>query len=405
MPENSAVAEPPVTEAPDRDLSSVFDQFDPHDESERIEPEKETKTEPEKVEKVEPVKKEEKPTTPEIVIPDILDEPEKKEVKVDEEPKPTPIPDNIKTEKARQAFAALDEKRMAAEKKARELEVKAKALEEKASAGDPDAKARIELLEKQLQGADALVQRALLQEHPAFQNKYVIPRQQFIEQAKAAFKDAGGDPTQIESALELKGKAKIDKLDELIGEVSSNILKGKLEGAVNAIDRIDQESTAVLKNSSEWNKRLQQQDQITRHKAFEQLEKTTKDNLSKASEILRDKFNIPLFKTFDDPKYSTWNDTYKSITENAEKIMLKTESPEEMAIAANMAAGFVPAWKLFVNEHKQHLETKKRLADYEKSEPGLGGTKTPRKSSEVADEEVPLAEAILQGIHSAQGRA
>jgi hypothetical protein len=393
-------------------IGEIWDNMFPEGE-EKPEPTEETTEEPEKVEpkvekKIAPTKaKEEKPKeeTKEFVPDSVFsDKPEEKKEEVTTEPEPTPIPPTIKTETARKSFADLDEKRIAAEKRALELEKRAVAAEEKAKAGDPDAKVRIEALEKQLQSADSLVQKALLQEHPQFQARYVVPRQQLLEQAKSAFKDAGGDPSLIESALELKGKARVDKLDELLGEVSSKILSNKLESAVTGIDRIDSEREQVLRNAANVNKQLQANDQINRSKAFQELEVNTKNDLTEASTILSDKFKIGIFKRSSDPKFAEFNAAIDKIDTAAEHIMLRTEDRKEMAIAAKMAAGFPLVWGLLQDKHKQNQALAKRLADYEEAEPGLGG-RTSRKvasKTEEHDEELPLADAIKASIKRSQ---
>jgi hypothetical protein len=413
MAEETAVIETSTEEKPfGAPIEEIWDNMFPEPEEKTEKPEV-TEEKPEKVEpkvekkapepkaKQEKTKEETKEFLPDSVFTDL---PEAKKEETPEEPTPTPIPDNIKSESNRKQWADLDAKRIEAVKEAKKEREARVAAEEKAKAGDPDAKVRIETLEKQLQSADALVQKAMLQEHPQFQDRYVVPRQQLLEQAKSAFKDAGGDPTLIESALELKGKARVDKLDELLGEVSSKILSNKLESAVTGIDRIDSEKEQVLRNAANVNKQLQANDQINRSKAFQELEANTKQDLTEASTILSDKFKIGIFKRSNDPKFAEFNAAQDKIDSAAEHIMLRTEDRKEMAIAAKMAAGFPLVWGLLQDKHKQNQALLKRLADYEDAEPGLGGS-TSRKTvskSEETDEELPLADAIKASIKRSQ---
>lgn len=412
MAEETAVIETSTEDKPfGAPIGEIWDNMfpEPEDKTEKPEvPEEEPDKVETKVEKKKPAlkeKSEKKEETKEFLPESVFTElPEEKKEEAPKEPEPTPIPDNIKSESNRKQWVDLDAKRIEAVKEAK-LEREARiAAEEKAKAGDPDAKVRIESLENQLKSADSLVQKAMLQEHPQFQARYVVPRQQLLEQAKSAFKDAGGDPSLIESALELKGKARVDKLDELLGEVNSKILSNKLESAVTGIDRIDSERDQVLKNASNVNKQLQANDQINRSKMFEEHEKVTKQNLIKAREVLRDKFKIGILTRSTDPKFADFNATLDKCDAAAEHIMLKTDNPDEMAIGAVMAGYFPLVWGSLLGKNKEVSVLKKRLSEYEDAEPGLGGSTSKKtvSKSEEQDEDTPIASAILSSIKSAQ---
>lgn len=392
-------------------IADVFSKALPLDDDDQ--PEKTQEKQPEKAAvppKVEPEKKAEdkKPDKSSRLPESVFDtEPKTKveEVKTEVEPVKVEAPPELKG-KARENFEKLATKQYETEKLLREERQARTKAEEKAAKGDPDAQARVKELETQNQQMSAIVQRASLENHPEFQAKYDIPRKQLTEMAKTAFSDAGGDPAEMEAALSLTGKARIEKLEELLGRVSSDLLKRKIERANENLELVEADRSRTLQNQGEVLKQLQEKDQATRHKAFEEYEKTTKQNLVRATEILRDEHKFEVFKTVDDPNYQWWNDQFKKMQDSAETIMLKTSDPTELAVAAQLAVAAPVYRAMFHEERKARITAEDRLKQYEDGEPGIGGgeKKSQKQTESEEDEEMPLAAAIIKSVKVAQGR-
>jgi hypothetical protein len=415
MPAEAEVAQPePKDIQLTQSLEHVFDQAFPASVEEeksvevpdlpkpqpRREPEPESAPEPE----AKPVEKEkEKPTesAEPKSITDILFKDKESPVPTPKKTEVEPIKEEAPPEmkgKARENFDRLATAKFEAEKRAITHEKRVKELETKLAQGDPDAKARIQQLETERAQYSQLIERANLELHPRFQAEFVIPRQQLIEQAKTAAQDAGIDPQELETAMTLKGKAQADKLDELFEGIRSPTLRGKIERAVDNISNLDGRREATLKNQAVVLKQLQQQDQIQRHRQFEQQEQIVKAGLKTAQSFLQDRFKI--FSPVDDPKFSDYNERLTSDIKGAEQIMLTVSDPSQMVIAAEMAARFPTLYELYVNEATEHKKTRQQLKEYRDSEPDLGGGGGRRGAdlSAEEDEKLGLADAILKGL-------
>lgn len=330
-----------------------------------------------------------------------LPEPKKDESKTDSEPVKEEAPAELTGDK-RKNFERLATGKYEAEKEVFDLRKKLKQAESKAAEGDPGAKAKIEQLEGQLREYSERVSVADVRLHPEFQRQYALPRDQALEFAKTTYQDAGGDPKVIESALQLKGKARADRLDEIYGEITSKSLLGKLERAVDFVEAKDLEIEGVLKNSGEYAKQLKQQDQVRQTEFLQHHEEQTKKDLAAASKVLGEDYNIALFKRTDDPKFAWWNEQLDQMDREAEQLMLKTPDPKELAIASKMAVGFARAWKMYLEERKARIASDKRFADYKSGEPGLGGQDRSEAVTEEDDEKTPLKTLILGSIKKAQ---
>lgn len=418
MPEETATAEP-TEEIREfgTPLAEIFDRKMPIAEEDALPPEKKAeapaKPEPKveiKAEKKEPEpKKEVKPRgLPDSLFKTTEDEPVKP--KTDEktelpEPVKEEVPENLKGE-ARKNFERLsdskfqaEKKAFTAEKKSKELETKLTEAEGKLKSGDPDAKARIQQLEGQLQQWSGIIEQVNIEAHPWFQANFTVPKQQILEGAKTVYQEVGGNPDELEAALSLKGKTRVDKLEALLEEIPSKMIRGKIERAADQLETIDGKRTELLKNKAGISKQLQAEEQVNRSRMVEQIEREVRSNLVDAEKTLRDEFKLEVFKTVDDPNYQWWNDEIKQSNERAEHIMLKTSDPKELAIAAHLAARFPVVRTLWLEERAARVAAEVKLAKYEDTEPSLGGKgKSSENGSEDDDEKKSISSFILGSI-------
>lgn len=389
-------------------IADVFSKLMPTEEEleaaapEKVEPEPAKSEEPKKVEP----KKEEPAKVKDSKLPESVfeDAPVKVEpVKEEDAPKKIETPPELKG-KARENFQKLADSKFEVEKQLRDERRAREKAETKLTEGDPNAKARIEELERTLKAQSELVERVSLESHPEFQARYEIPRKQLLETAKTAYTDAGGNPADMEMALSLTGKARIEKLEELLAGVPSELLKRKIERANDNLEGLETERGQVLANRSVHLKQLQEQEQANKHKFLQEHEKVTKENLGKAEELLRDTHKFEVFKATDDPNFKWWNDQRAKINEASETLMLRTSDPAELAVASKLAAACPVYRTMFLEERKERLALQKRLSEFEGSEPGVGGgdKKGAAQIEAEDDENLSVAEAIVKSVRASK---
>lgn len=316
----------------------------------------------------------------------------------DELPKPE-IPQELKG-KSREHFEKIATEKWEADKKARALEKKAAALEKQLSEAGADP--RIQQLQAQLKDYSSRLERVGLEHHPWFEANFTAPRNQLVETAKRAFKDGGGDPEAISKALRLEGQARVEKLDEVLSEISSTSLRGRIERTIDTIDQLDQRKDQILSNRDSVLRSLAENDKITQKQMLEQHSKQTKAQLSEAKELLRDKFGFFVFKTVDDPQFSWWNDEVKKMDTEAENLMLSTTDPKELTLGSYMAVAAPRIMNLLLKEVQNRKKIEKEFAEYKNSEPklGTGSRKSRAQESQEEEEDKPLVQSILDHIHN-----
>jgi hypothetical protein len=411
MPEQ-AVAEAPAIDEPKEfgtPLEEIFARAMPGSEEEIVKPEKDEKKEEPKLEakpKKAEAKKEEKPkeeSKPSDLLTDILEgvKPvEKKEEKIeDTDLKKEEAPVELKG-KAREHFERLSTEKHDLQKQLRLAQKKAEEAEKKGVDLDANTRSRLEQLEKVNQDLSQRLGRAGLELHPWFEQNFIVPRKQAMEAAVKAFKDGGGNPEDLETALKLDGRARAQRLDELYSEIPSTTLKGKVERAVDAIELIDSRKEQALKNRNAILPELQKQDQAQQAKMLSQQEQILKSNLEESRAMLRDKFGFFVFKQIDDPNYSWWNDDLKKMNEEAETLMLRTSDPKELAVATNLAVVAPRLMAILKQEIAKRRQAEKERDEYRDSQPGIGkGSRKGKAAAQEEEEDKSLTSAILDHIH------
>jgi hypothetical protein len=315
----------------------------------------------------------------------------------DAEPVKEPVPEAIKTAAARENFERVSEKLFQTEKREREVQKKLSKAEEQLKAGDPNAAARIKELEGQLGQLQNVAQFVSLEYDPNFQREYVVPRRQTIESTRKAITDAGGDPAILEAALALNGAARTQKMDEVLEGISSNFVRRRVETAIDYLDRLDAYGDSVKAQRTEYLKKSNEQMAAGRHQWLEQHAKTMNGYLAEAIPYLRDQHGWAVLKKFDDPAYKEWNDKVDQTIANAKRVLIDTDNPKEIAVAAVLAAS-APMWKaIAMEEHAMRMKAEGKNKAREESEPGL----TPKKTRVTTSEREPtssLERAVLRGF-------
>ena len=315
----------------------------------------------------------------------------------DVEPVKEPVPEAIKTAAARENFERVSEKLFQTEKREREVQKKLSKAEEQLKAGDPNAAARIKELEGQLGQLQNVAQMVSLEYDPNYQREYVVPRQQTIEATKKAIIDAGGDPTMLDAALALKGQSRNQKMDEVLEGITSNFVRRRVENSIDYLDQLETYSDAVKAQRGEYLKKSQEQIGAQRHQYLQNHAKQMTGYLEEAIPYLRDQHGWTVLRKFDDPAFKDWNGKVDQIFSNAKRVLIETENPKEIAVAAVLAAS-APMWKaIAMEEHAARIKAEGKNRAREESEPGL----TPKKTRVTTSEREPtssLERAVLRGF-------
>src|SRR6516225_9604368 len=313
------------------------------------------------------------------------------------EPTKEPVPDTIKTAAARENFERVSEKLFQTEKRERDIQKKLAKAEEQLKAGDPNAQSRIQQLEQQLGQLQGVAQMVSLEYDPNYQREYVVPRQQTLQAAHKAIADGGGDPSLLEAALALKGEARTDKMDQVLDGIRSNFVRRRVEGAIDYLDQLENYSDWAKANRGEYLKKSQEQVGAQRHQYLQNHAKTMVSYLNEAIPYLRDQHGWSILRKFDSPESKDWNDKVDQIYANAKRVLVDTENPKEIAVAAVLAAS-APMWKaIALQEHELRVKAEGKNRARDESEPGL----TPKKTRVTTSEHEPvssLERAVLRGF-------
>lgn len=309
--------------------------------------------------------------------------------KKQEEKKPEPaadekfeidnIPDaEFKDPKRKADWDGLKSKGREFEKQARENAKKADALETKikefeAKGNDTTLlQSKLTELEKQNVEYLALVQKVNIELDPAFREQFVEGRKRLIKNARTIVEESGLNPSDIETALSLKGKSRVDAMKE-IAEGMTTFEQARLGQVINELTNLDDAAELKRGNPEEYlagrAKAQQEQaahDQDARARSFNLGFDKAETKLSGELEVLRKVDGL-----------DWWNDQGKGITDRARQNFNSSLEPETAAsifIKAETAAVYRD---LFLSQREDSGKKDARIAEMEKELNGIYG-KTPK---------------------------
>src|SRR5476651_2605215 len=131
---------------------------------------------------------------------------------------------------------------------------------ERLKAGDPDAKATIQKQEQTIRELSATVEKVRPELHPAFKARYVDQPNQIFAGAQAILKEFEVPSQQLSEVFNLQGKARAEKLDEVLEQITSKSQRDKVGRAVDQIEALVNERNHVLNNSAAWLKDREEKD-------------------------------------------------------------------------------------------------------------------------------------------------
>lgn len=309
----------------------------------------------------EPVKQEPVKAEPKLKAADLFKK-KPAEAKTDEPP-PSEVdaikaPDNL-TEPNKVGWEALRQKAKSYEARVRELEGKTPELETKAQAA---AKLEQELadLRAKHQEMSVLVERANIEAHPDFRAKYIDGRAALVKEAQDYLRDTGAEPGDIEAALALKGKARIDALRD-VADALPGYLQGMLGQTIKQLDSLDAEAGAKREKSGEYWKEIQAQQQQREIAQRESFAKESSLAFEKA--LHRVKAENPFLQKVEGD--DAWSSTADAIVKEARSFYETNDSLEVAAENAVLAKSAKPMLEMITRQIEDGEAKDKKIAELE----------------------------------------
>lgn len=228
--------------------------------------------------------------------------------------------DTLKS-KAKDLAAKYDD----AQKKLIELEAKGK---------DTDAiKAKMEQMEKDFAATKAkadeyegIVKKRWIEDDPEFRKNYVDGRKELIARAQKIVRDSGLDQTQIETALNLSGEARIRALAS-IAEGLDNFQSARLGRVIDELDAKDEQASKLRNDPGDFLQQRETQEKERRAKEADDFKQTMSKAFRDAAQSAPDKFVMA--RKLDGADW--WNKQVDESTSNAEKFWQTNTDPKAAA--------------------------------------------------------------------------
>lgn len=220
-------------------------------------------------------------------------------------------------------------------------------------------------LERENADAMALVRKVNAELDPEYQRKFGEGRNNLMGQAKTIVEESGGNPSDIETALNLKGKPRADAL-AVVAESLNSFQAGRLGRVMDALSELESEADKVRSNPDEYLKQ-REQDEANRSK-LAQEEHAKMANTAFESAMSRAASESELFRVTDD---TGWNEQGKTIKQQATEFWRNNRDPEKAARV--MIDGFTaPVFRqLFLDQRKEAAAANAELESLRKELAGL----------------------------------
>jgi hypothetical protein len=193
-------------------------------------------------------------------------------------------------------------------KKAEILELESKTKEEKLAE-----------YQKKVQEMEALVEKTAFEKSPRFNEKYKNPLKESYEKAAKFAKEYGGNANLIDRALSLKGKERIDFIDD---EFRSGAASAHFLTLVNETEQKQTDLQAALTDYRKTNQVLQEEEKKRKADTFDKVNR----NFEKVYDHLARK--IDFFRKGDDEDHNKAVDSRKEAARNI--IMGKASRNDQM---------------------------------------------------------------------------
>lgn len=328
----------------------------------------------------------------ELVAKDPVKEPVKSEL--DSIPEPT-----TKNESERVNFKQLREKAKAFELEATthkgkvaELEAKIVAAEAK-GASTTALEAKLAEIEKVKASYEEIIAKTNIEQHPAFKEKYVDGREKLIGKAQKLIEESGGDKDAIATALNLRGKARVDALQE-VADGLSNFQAGRLGKLIDELSDLDEEADSKRANAKLTYQEQQEQERQTAEQGQQEYTIQARRAFDTATKAV--KLEVLTRIQGND----AWNQSADAIESQAKAFFESNDSLDkaaEMAIKGHAMEAY-RAHYLTERQHSEKLEVK--VAELEKELKGIHGRSAPLQGKRLSgnglgDSKNPFSQALV----------
>lgn len=291
---------------------------------------------------------------------------------------------DIKNPKASQQWDQLKAKGADFEKRYTEssktisdLQTKIAELEGKTKQGDELA-GKYSEMEKRHAEAMELVNKVNIELNPEFRKTYIDGRKNLIGQARTIVEESGGNPDDIQTALNLTGKSRVDALS-LIAEGMSSFQQGRLGRIIDSLSSLDDEAASKRSSPESYLSQMQERAQQSALREAEERAKHASmayddafSGAAKDIEVLRRVDGLP-----------EWNKQGEEIASRAKDLW---NNNRDMSVAARkfIEAEAMPVYrKLFMDQRAEAKalraeldEAKEKLAGIYSNRPAVRGGKT-----------------------------
>lgn len=247
-----------------------------------------------------------------------------------------------------------------------------------APADDPDTKTLLEMTQKERDELAARLERYDLQSSPAFQEKYMKPRQQKFDDAFRLVKEAGADANMLPRAMSLVGPQRIEALEEIAQSIPSQMMRGRFERLIEGIDEDTRVINEKLANAKQAVQEEAKNETIRRHETTEKMAKEWKSLLGAARADLLENVKLEVLQKVNKPEFEWWDKQVDEIDAVAEEILLKS-TPQKAVMAAYLGASCGAFRSMWQAERKARLAVEEENRALKGADPKLGQDRRPAK--------------------------
>lgn len=309
------------------------------------------------------------------------------------------IAPEFKDEKGKKGWDALKTEAKRWETEAQQL--KREAEERKASGRDSESlEAKLAEAQKTLKEYDEIVSRARLDDHPAFRKEFVDGRQKIVDRAKSIIEESDGDAKAIETALNLKGKARAEALREASANLDS-FQAARLGRAIDELNDLDERAQAKRDAAKKSYDEIREQE---RQREIEEGASRSKKRSVEFSEVSRRLTDgLEVLKKVDG--FDDWNARADRILKESREYVDANPGAD---IEAEILSRAVPAYRdLFLESDSAREAAEAKAAKLEAELKAIHG-KNPSLAARAAsqsggktDSKRPFSEALSQALSGA----
>lgn len=288
------------------------------------------------------------------------------------------------TEKARVDLGRFRDQLKSAKEEVRQLKARPPAPAE-----DPQTPTLIAELTKERDELLGKVERYNLLDSPKFQKEFIQPRQKAFQTAESIVKEAGGDAALLQRAMALGGKARTELLDEIRESIPSEMMKGRFDRQIEAIDAKTAEINEKLADSKRALEESRRDETVQTHEQRQKQVKQLEGLLGSALSDLEENLGLAVLKKTGKPEFQWHDDNVDKIKALAKEIYLDA-TPEKAAYASVAAAAFDTVYAWWEAERQANQAKDQIIAELRGAEPSI----TAERQAAKVDGDASDAESI-----------